>query len=167
MNLLQSFLLILYLCTKTNITSNYIEWQIILMKIFLKIRCYKCCIKIYISEGTDLTKSNNSKECMICHYTFFNNGFKCQDSVCNGWHDLAILSVNISDIITIKNVEYRCIIHNIWSNLKQANLKHLKRSLLEESGYIYIKKNVLIFILFKTVFYYFFRLVYIYTTHDW
>ena len=124
--------------------------------------CYKCCIKIYISEGIDLTKSNNSKECMICHYTFFNHGFKFQDSVCNGWHDLAILSVNISDIVTIKNVEYRCIIHDIWSNLKQANLEHLKSSLLEESGFIYIKKIVLIFILLKTVFYYFFRLVYIY-----
>ena len=26
--------------------------------------------RIDVSEGTDLTKSNNSKECMICHYWF-------------------------------------------------------------------------------------------------
>ena len=46
---------------------------------------------------------------------FFNHGFKLQDSACNGCHDLTMLSVNISDIaiITVKHVEYRCIIHNI------------------------------------------------------
>ena len=31
--------------------------------------------KIDISERTDFVKSNNSKECIICHYWFFNNGF--------------------------------------------------------------------------------------------
>ena len=38
---------------------------------------------------------------------------------CNGCHDLTMLSVNLSDIaiITIRNVDYFCIIHN--SNLKQ------------------------------------------------
>ena len=58
---------------------------------------------------------NNSKECMICHYWFFNHLFNFQDYVCNSCHYLTMLSVNISDIasITIKNVDYRCIIHNI------------------------------------------------------
>ena len=28
--------------------------------------------RIDISEGIDLTKSNRSKKCMICHYWFFN-----------------------------------------------------------------------------------------------
>ena len=43
---------------------------------------------------------------MIGHYWFFNQGFTFQDSVCNGCHDLTMLSVNRSDItiITIKNV---------------------------------------------------------------
>ena len=63
--------------------------------------------RIDISEGIDLAKSNNSKECMICHYWFFNHGFNFQDCY--------VLSVNISDIaiITIKNVDYCCIIQNI------------------------------------------------------
>ena len=34
-----------------------------------------------MSEGTDCTKSNRRKEYMICHYWFFNHGFKLQDSV--------------------------------------------------------------------------------------
>ena len=64
--------------------------------------------RIDISEGTDPTKSNRSKECMICHYFFFNNGFKFQDCVYNGCHDLTLLTVNMSDIaiITIKNDHY-------------------------------------------------------------
>ena len=52
---------------------------------------------------------------MICNDWLFNHGFKFQDSVYNGCHDLAMLSVNISDIaiISIKNIDYCCIIHNI------------------------------------------------------
>ena len=71
--------------------------------------------RIDVSEGIDRTKSNKSRECMICHYCFFNHGFKFQDSVCNGCLDLTILCLNISDIaiITIKNVEYHYIIYNI------------------------------------------------------
>ena len=40
--------------------------------------------KIDISKGLDPTKCNKSKEYMICHYLFFNHGFKCQGFVCNG-----------------------------------------------------------------------------------
>ena len=83
--------------------------------------------RIGISEGSDLTKSNKSRECMICHYFFFNHGFKFQDYVCN--------SDNISDIaiITVKNVDYCCIIYSI-SKSEAINL--LKNSVLEIGGYI-------------------------------
>ena len=91
--------------------------------------------RIDISKGIDPTKSNRSKECMICHYCLFNNGFKFQDSICNGCHDLTILCLNISDIaiITVKNVVYRCIIHNI-SKSKANNL--LDNSVLADRDYI-------------------------------
>ena len=91
--------------------------------------------RIDISEGTDLAKGNKIKEYMICHYWCFNHGFKFQDSVCNGCHVLTILSVNISDIviITIKNVDYRCIIHNIRKS-KAINL--LENAVYEDGGYI-------------------------------
>ena len=91
--------------------------------------------RINISAGIDLAKSNNSKECMICHYWFFNYGFKFQDSVHNGCHDLTVLSNNINDIaiITIKNVDYRCIIHKI-SKSEAINL--LENAVLEDGGYM-------------------------------
>ena len=44
--------------------------------------------RIDTSKGIDPTKSNKSKKCMICHYRLFNLGFKFQDSVYNGCHDL-------------------------------------------------------------------------------
>ena len=91
--------------------------------------------RIDIREGADPTKSNKSIERMICHYWFFNHGFNLQDTVCKDCYDLAMLSVNISDIaiITIKNVDYRCIIHNI-SKSEAINL--LENSVLEDRRYI-------------------------------
>ena len=48
-----------------------------------------------------------------------------QDSVCNGCHDLTMLSVTISSvaIIIVKNVDY-CIIHNIS---KSETINFLKK----------------------------------------
>ena len=55
------------------------------------------------------------KECIICPSWLFNHGFKFQDYVCNGYHGLTMLCLNMSDIaiITVKGVNYRCIFHNI------------------------------------------------------
>ena len=110
--------------------------------------------RIDTSEGIDPTKSNKSRECMICNYFSFNHGLKFQDYVCNGCHDLTMSSVNISDIaiITLKNVDYRCIIHNI-SKSEAINL--LENSVLEDCGYLQ-KNIVFIFILFKMIFFTFF-----------
>ena len=72
---------------------------------------------------------------MICHYFFLNHGFNFQYSECNDCHDLTMLSVDISDIvmITVENVDYHCIIHNI-SKSKAINL--LKSSVAEDCWYI-------------------------------
>ena len=42
--------------------------------------------KIDLSKGIDLNKSNNSKEYMVCHYWFFNQGFNYEDAGCNNCH---------------------------------------------------------------------------------
>ena len=64
-----------------------------------------------------------------------NHGFKFQDYLCNGCHDLRILSDNITNItiITVKNVDYCCIIHNV-SKSEAINL--LKKSVLESRGFL-------------------------------
>ena len=63
-----------------------------------------CYDIINISKGIDLAKSNNSKECMICHYWSFSHGFKFQDSVWNVCHNITISGVSISNIYTFYNV---------------------------------------------------------------
>ena len=71
---------------------------------------------------------------MICHSWLFNHGFKLQDSVCSGCHDL-MLSVNITDIaiITVKNGDHCCTIYNIS---KYEAIDFLKNSVLENRGRI-------------------------------
>ena len=46
----------------------------------------------------------------------FNKVFKFLDYVCKGCHDLTMFCLKISDItiITVKNIDYRSIIHNIF-----------------------------------------------------
>ena len=65
-------------------------------------------------EGIDFAKSNNNKECMVCHYWFFNHGFEFQYSFCSRCHDFSMFCFTVRDIaiITIKNVDYCYIIHN-------------------------------------------------------
>ena len=88
-----------------------------------------------LSGGIDLTKSKNSKECIVCHYYYFNHGFKFQNSVCNGCHELTMLRLNLSHnvIITVKSVDYCCIIHDIS---KSGAIHLLKNFVLHDRGYI-------------------------------
>ena len=59
--------------------------------------------RIDLSEEIDFVKSNSSKEYIICRCWLFNHGFKFQDSaVFNGFHDLTMLCLNISDIAVTK-----------------------------------------------------------------
>ena len=89
---------------------------------------------------------------MICHYWFFNHGFKFQDYVCYGCHDLSMLCLNICNIaiITVKNVDYHCIMYNISKSeginlLENSVLDSISRSkavnllenfVLEDRGYV-------------------------------
>ena len=45
--------------------------------------------RIDVSEGIDVNKTSEPKECDICHYCCFSNkDFKFQQNVCNRCHDL-------------------------------------------------------------------------------
>lgn len=50
------------------------------------------------SEGIDIAKNNNSKECLVCHYLYFSHEIKFQKSVCIDFHELLMLDLNISTI---------------------------------------------------------------------
>ena len=81
--------------------------------------------RIDFSKGIDVNKTSESKECNICHYRcFLHKGFKFQPNVCNGCHDLLIMSMNLSDIdiLNIKGSDCCCLIGKINLTVKSRTL---------------------------------------------
>ena len=69
--------------------------------------------RIDVSEGINVIKTSASKECDICHYCYFlNYSFKFQPNVCNRYHNLLMMSMNLNDIaiLNVKGFDYRCVI---------------------------------------------------------
>ena len=66
-----------------NFTFNYFRWYTLWI---IKVLQYE---EIDVSEGIDVNKTSASKEYKLCHYWFFKGiGFKFEEHVCNGCHDL-------------------------------------------------------------------------------
>ena len=66
--------------------------------------------RIDVSEGIYVNKTSESKECDICLYWYFlNEDYKFQLNVCNRYHGLLLISMNLSDIaiLIIKSAHYR------------------------------------------------------------
>ena len=66
--------------------------------------------RIDISEGTDIDKTNKSKECSICHYWYFlDKNFNHEKYLCNGCHDLIQKAMSFNDvaIVSIEGNAYR------------------------------------------------------------
>ena len=74
---------------------------------------------------------------MICYYWFFNHGFEFQASVCNGCHDLTMLSVNT--ILLLSQLKMWVIVV-LFITLANQAINLLKNSVLEDRWYIHIKK---------------------------
>ena len=75
--------------------------------------------RINLSKRTDPAKNNNSKECIVWHYRFFNHGFEFHDSACNGCHDLMMLCLQISYIATIAIKGFIVALFMTFANLKE------------------------------------------------
>ena len=66
--------------------------------------------RIDTSEGIDVTKTNASKECGICHYWYFEDvGFKYEPYRCNGCLDLMQKATSFNDVavVYVKGSAYR------------------------------------------------------------
>ena len=130
MNCFKLLLLIFYLYTEASIARKYNEtivltnlkinkWQIILIKVFLKIRYFKSFITIELvwEKELILLKVSTAK-----NVWFATIGFSITDSnlkilytmVAITWQCQVLMQVILHiAIITAKNVDYCCIIHNI------------------------------------------------------
>ena len=77
-------------------------------------------------------KVTTAKKVRFARIVFLiNQGLKFQGSVPNVCHDFTMLSVNVNDfvIITVKNNDYRCVIHKI---IRSEATHLLQNSMLED-----------------------------------
>ena len=88
-----------------------------------------------VSERNDVNKTSESKECDICHYCYFlGKELNFQPHVCNGFHELLIMSLNLNNIaiLKVKNSDCPCIV-SIISKSEAINLMQ-NIDLTEKSG---------------------------------
>ena len=79
-----------------------------------------------VSEGIDINKTSASKEWELCHYWFFKDvGFKFEEHVCNGCHDLLTMAHSLKNIMILssKGATFRCLLMDTSKNeaLKKLN----------------------------------------------
>ena len=90
---------------------------------------------IGISEGIDVSKTNASKECDICHYWYLKDiGLKYEPYLCNGCHGLMQKAMSFNDvaIVYIKGSAYRI---QFWYVSKDAAIRVMKNSnLVDKMG---------------------------------
>ena len=90
--------------------------------------------KIDISEGSDINKTNASKECELCHYCLFKDiGFKFEEHVCKKCHNLLTIAYSLKDIaiLNAKGATFRCILIGIS---KHEGLKRFNDSVTYDRG---------------------------------
>ena len=92
--------------------------------------------RIDASKGIDINKTSESKECMLCHYWYFEDvGYKFQPYVCNGCHAVSMMTYEFKHfaILNTKGVDYRCI---LWAISKNHAVDSSNNSVLEDKGVI-------------------------------
>ena len=58
--------------------------------------------RIDVSEGTDVDKSNKSKECMLCHYLYLlDKSFSYGPYLCDGCYNIIQKSNNFKNIAIV------------------------------------------------------------------
>ena len=68
---------------------------------------------IDISKGIDISKTNSSKECYVCHYRYvLDKHFKYEQYLCNGCHGLMQKAMNFN--VTIVFVKESDFIIHFW-----------------------------------------------------
>ena len=90
--------------------------------------------KIDASEGIDVNKTSTSKECELSHYWFFRDvGFKFEEHVCNGCHDLLTMAYSLKNIaiLSAKGATFRCLLMGISKN---EAFKKLNNSVTYDRG---------------------------------
>ena len=84
--------------------------------------------RVDVSEGADANKGSVKKESSLTLMLFFDKGFMFRPDICNGCHDILIMSMNLSYIsaLDIHNVDDRCVINRISTSEEMGLLKKMQ-----------------------------------------
>ena len=84
--------------------------------------------RIDVSEGIDVKKINDLKECDVCYHSYFlDKVFKFQTYVCNVCLNFLAMSINLNDIaiLNINGIDFSCIISGITKKEAEIYCKML------------------------------------------
>ena len=91
--------------------------------------------RIDISEGTDVNKTNKSKECMLCHYCYFlDKNFSYGQNLCDGCYNIMKKSNSFKNIaiVRIKKSVYR--IYFLYMSKLEAKKLMNNSNLIDKKG---------------------------------
>ena len=94
--------------------------------------------RIDISEGIDVDKTNESRECKFCHYWYFlNKNFKYGPYLCDGCYDISQKSTDFKNIaiVLIKKTAYRIYFQHMSKHKTKKIIK--KFDVIGKMGNIY------------------------------
>ena len=89
---------------------------------------------MFQKELINIDKTNASKECMLCHYSYFKDvRFRFEPHVCNKYHDVLMTAYELKNIaiLNVKGVDFRCI---LWGISKDEAVNRLNNFVLEDKG---------------------------------
>ena len=91
--------------------------------------------RIDISDGIDISKTNQSKECILCHYWYFlDKNFSYGPYLCDGCYNMTQKSTDSKNIAIIKGNAYR--IHFWYMSKHKRKRKRKAISLMTNSNLI-------------------------------
>ena len=80
-----------------SVIHKFFRWMFVCVRKMLRYE------RIDVSEGTDINKSNRSKECMLCHYWYCKDiGCKFELRVSNGCHNISMMAYELKNIAILK-----------------------------------------------------------------
>ena len=91
--------------------------------------------RIDFSEGIDVSKTNKSKGCTLCHYWYFlNKKFSYGPFLCDGCYNVMQKSINFKNIaiIHIKKSGYR--IYFLYMSKREAKKLMMNFNLIDKKG---------------------------------
>ena len=89
---------------------------------------------IDISEGIDVHMSNKSKECILCHYYFFDKNFSYWPYLCDGYYNIMQKSNDFKNIaiVHVKKSSYR--IYFLYMSKREAKKLMNNSNLVDKKG---------------------------------